>query len=315
MDAVGVQLDADAGVLGGVVRGLDEPLEALEVHDDVVLHSLEGDGGDSAGELALLHGDDVDILGPDDHVHRLVGGEAPVQAGELPAIHLHHVVPGHGAVDDVGLADEVRHEGVLGLVVDVLRGADLLDGALVHDDDGVGHGEGLLLVVGDIDEGDAHLLLDALELDLHVLAELQVEGAQGLVQKQYLGPVDKGPGDGHPLLLAAGELVRPPVLKALEADGLQHLQHPLADLLLGDLDGLFRVVGVRALLHPEAEGHVLKNVQVREEGVLLEDGVDLPLVGRNVIDPHTVEEHVAAGGRREAADDPQRRGLAAAAGT
>ena len=169
--------------------------------------------------------------------------------------------------------------------------------------------------MGDIDEGDAHLLLDALELDLHVLAELQVEGAQGLVQKQHLGPVHKGPGDGHPLLLAAGELVRPPVLKALEADGLQHLQHPLTDLLLGDLNGLFGVVGVRTLLHPKAEGHVLKDIQVREERVLLEDGVDLPLVGRNVIDPHTVEEHVAAGGRREAADDPQRRGLAAAAGT
>ena len=113
----------------------------------------------------------------------------------------------HDAVNDIALTDEIRHEGVLRLVVDVLRGADLLDLALVHDHDGVAHGQGLLLVVGDIDKGDAHLLLDALELDLHILAQLQVQGAQRLVQQQHLGPVHQRPGNGHPLLLAAGELM------------------------------------------------------------------------------------------------------------
>ena len=34
-------------------------------------------------QLSLLHGDDVDVLGPDDHVHRLVLSKAAVQAGKL----------------------------------------------------------------------------------------------------------------------------------------------------------------------------------------------------------------------------------------
>jgi hypothetical protein len=60
----------------------------------------------------------------------------------------------------------------LGLVVDVLGGADLLDAAGVHDHHRIRHGKRLLLVVGDVDEGDLHGPLDTLELVLHVLAQL-----------------------------------------------------------------------------------------------------------------------------------------------
>ena len=52
-----IDLHADAGALRGVIRGLNEPLEAPEVHNDIVLHPLEGDAGDSAYQLPLLHGE------------------------------------------------------------------------------------------------------------------------------------------------------------------------------------------------------------------------------------------------------------------
>ena len=52
-----------------------------------------------------------------------------------------------------------------------------------------------------------------------------------------------------------------------------------------------------------------------KQGVLLEDGVDLPLVGRDIIDPHTVEEYVARGGLLKPADDAQGGGLATSGGT
>ena len=55
-------------------------------------------------------------------------------------------------------------EGVDRLVVYLFRGADLLDDAVLHDDDAVGHGEGLFLVVGDVEEGDAQALMHLLEL-------------------------------------------------------------------------------------------------------------------------------------------------------
>jgi hypothetical protein len=79
---------------------------------------------------------------------------------------------------------------------------------VVHHGDGVGHGHGLLLVVRDVDEGQAHLGLDPLELDLHLTAQLEVEGAERLVEQEHLGAVDQGPGHGDPLLLTTGELGR-----------------------------------------------------------------------------------------------------------
>jgi len=51
-----------------------------------------------------------------------------------------------------------------------------------------------------------------------------------------------------------------------------------------------------------------------KQGVLLEDRVDLPLMGRHVVDPRAVKEHVARGGLLKAADDAQHGGLAAPGG-
>ena len=51
-------------------------------------------------------------------------------------------------------------------------------------------------------------LLDPLELDLHLPAQLEVEGAERLVEQQHVRAVDQGPRERDALLLAAGELVR-----------------------------------------------------------------------------------------------------------
>jgi len=62
--------------------------------------------------------------------------------------------------------------------------------------------EGHLPVVGDQNQG-VPLPVDLLEErhDLHPGAGVQV--ARGLVGQQDGRPVDQGPGDGHPLALAA----------------------------------------------------------------------------------------------------------------
>ena len=101
------------------------------------------------------------------------------------------------------LADEIRDKRVLRLVVDILRSSDLLYRAVLHDDDGVGHCQRLFLVVRDIDEGYLHLLLYSLELYLHLLAQLQVERAERLVEKEHLRVVDQSARDRDSLLLAA----------------------------------------------------------------------------------------------------------------
>ena len=131
---------------------------------------------------------------------------------------------------DVRDADEVGHEGRLGVLVDVDRTADLLAEALAHDDEPVAHGERLFLVVGDVDEGDADVALQLLELQLHGLAQLGVEGAEGLVEEQHGGPVDEGARERHALLLAARELARPALHHLIHLDHLERLLHALLDL-------------------------------------------------------------------------------------
>ena len=175
------------------------------------------------------------------------------------------VAPADGALDQVGLAEEVGHEGGLRVLVELGRGAHLLDHARVHHRDGVGHGHGLLLVVRDVHEGQPDLGLDPLDLDLHRAAQLQVESAERLVEQQHLGTVDQGPGEGDALLLAAGELGRLLARLGVELDEVEHLADLLVDLL--------------ALATAQPEGDVLVDVEVREQRVVLEDRVDRSPVG------------------------------------
>ena len=80
------------------------------------------------------------------------------------------------------MADELGGKARLRALVDVFGRADLLNEAVAHDGNAVGEVERLLLVVRDVEEGNAGALLYVLELALHLLAQLEVECAQGLVQ-------------------------------------------------------------------------------------------------------------------------------------
>ena len=121
------------------------------------------------------------------------------------------------------------------MLVDLDRRADLLDAALVEHGDAIGHRQCLVLIVGDEDEGDADLALDLLELDLHLLAQFQVECAEGLIEEQHLRAVHERPRERDPLTLAAGERRGRPVAEILKTDVGQGLARPLGSLGLRDL--------------------------------------------------------------------------------
>ncbi len=142
-----------------------------------------------------------------------------------------------------------------------------------------------------MDERDADLGLDALQLQLHLTPQLEVEGAERFVEEQHPGGVDQRAGHGDALLLAAGELVR--LLARLLAQ-LHELQH-VPDLLLHRLDAA----------PAQTEGDVLEDVEVWEEGVGLEDRVHRPLVRRQVRDLLVAEEDGAGGRFLQARDHPQ----------
>ena len=75
----------------------------------------------------------------------------------------------------------------------------------------------------DVDERDPDLVLDALQLELHLLAELQVERAERLVEQEDARVVDERARERDALLLAARELLRLALPRTLEADELEHL--------------------------------------------------------------------------------------------
>ena len=99
------------------------------------------------------------------------------------------------------------------------------DAAVLDADDAVGQLRDLL-VVGD----HHHRLAEALAGDLHqsqnILAGLGIEVSRGLVRQHDGRLGSKRPGDGHPLLLTAGELVRQavePVRKPKRPDDLAYV--------------------------------------------------------------------------------------------
>ena len=166
--------------------------------------------------------------------------------------------------------------------------------------------------MGDVDEGDAQLLLHGLQLQLHLLAQLQVQRAQGLVQQQDLRLVHQRPGDGDALLLSAGQRVDGALLVALHLHQLQHPVHPAPDLFL------LLPVRVHAQLlrrlQVQAKGDVVKHVQMIEQRVLLEHRVDAALVGGDARHVLPLEQDFTLAGHFKSADDAQQRGLATARG-
>src|SRR5262249_17742685 len=76
----------------------------------------------------------------------------------------------------------------------------------------------------DVDEGDRELALQLLEEDLHLLAQLQVERAERLVEEQDGRLVDDRTRQSDTLPLAAGELHRLSIARAPQAGTVEHLR-------------------------------------------------------------------------------------------
>ena len=156
--------------------------------------------------------------------------------------------------------------------------------------------------MGDVDGGDAHLLLDAADLGTHGDAELGVQVAEGLVEQQD-GRLDhQRAGQGHTLLLAAGQLVGHAALHTGQLHQIQDLHDPLLDLVLGHLAQL------------QAVGHVVKYVVVGQQGVALEHHGGIAFVGGQGVDGLVAQIDLALVGAFKAGDHPQCGGLAAAGG-
>ena len=223
-----------------------------------------------------------------------------IDTAEFTAAEAGFQMSGHHAVEDIAFTDKVRDKSVCRFIVNVLRCTDLLCAAFAHDDDLVGHGQRFFLVMGDIDKGDAQLVMHVFELKLHLLAHLQVQSPQRLIQKEDFGLIDQGTGYGDPLLLSAGKCLDPPALEALQIHQFQNAADLAGDLICG---GFFLT---------QSKGNIVIDVHVRKKRIALKDRVDRPLIRRQPYNGFPVQENVSLGWDIKSCDHPQRRGLSAA---
>ena len=96
------------------------------------------------------------------------------------------VVMNQGYIQQIGTPESIYNEPENAFVADFIGDSNIIGATmirdrlveiLVHDYDGIGHGQSLFLVMGDIDKGNAKLVLQADQLILHVLAKLEIQGA------------------------------------------------------------------------------------------------------------------------------------------
>ena len=207
------------------------------------------------------------------------------------------------AVEEIGVANECRHKARPGGLVDLRRLAHLLQPPIVHDRDMIGDAHGLVLVMGDIHEGDTDLVMDQRELQAHPLAQLEIQRRQRLVQQQHLRLEHQRPGNRGALALPAGKLARLLVGMRLHLNQRQHLLDLRIDLRLGAMADL------------QPEGDVLPHRHVGEKRIILKYGIDFANIRRLVGDVHSVQQNPPAVRTFKAGQHPQQRGLATAART
>src|SRR5262249_6371276 len=161
---------------------------------------------------------ELQSFGADDQVHRAAG--EVLAAGRFPRGPRFQAGEARGAVpsrgQDARAADEGCDEAGRGFLVELFRGADLLEAAGVQDRDAVAQLEGLLLLVRDEERRDPGLPDDALQFAPRALAKRRIEVRERLVEEKNAGPRRERPRHGDSLLLAAGDLAGAARLEAFQ---------------------------------------------------------------------------------------------------
>ena len=287
--------------------GADEELADVGVHRVLAAAPQVGATQDAAGQAgAAAHGQDAPGLGPHHQPQ-------PARAGgdlqrQVQAPRVGHARPaGHDAavlvqahVDDAGVAHEGGHEFAVGLLVHRARRAHLQQAALVHHRHVVAQRHRLAFVVGDVGHGQLQALLQRTDLVAHLAAQAVVQVGQRLVQQHHLRLQHQRTGQRHAVFLAAGQLAHQPLPEAAQAHHLQHRGGALACAALVQARG------------GEAEAHVAQHVQVREQGIVLEQQADVAVLGVLVRHVAPADEDAAGRGFLQPRGHAQQRGLAAA---
>ncbi|GGW99227.1 hypothetical protein GCM10010353_13610 [Streptomyces chryseus] len=139
------------------------------------------------------------------------------------------------------------------------------------------------------------------QLHHQTLAQPPVQLPQRLVEHQQLRLGGQRPRQRDPLLLTARKGADRPPPGARQAHHLQQFRDPA------------RLTGLPHAPHPQPEGDVPPDVPLRKELVVLEHQPDAPPVHRHPALVAPVQQHPSGVRRLEPGDNPEQRGLPAAA--
>ena len=116
----------------------------------------------------------------------------------MPVSQGDHIVPTHKA----------GYEFRLRRVENIAGRAGLLDHRVVHNNHFIGKRQRLVLTMGNMDKADLKFPLQLLQLGPHPNSQERGESRERLIHQQGLGFGNQCTGQGHPLLLPAGQLIR-----------------------------------------------------------------------------------------------------------
>ena len=207
----------------------------------------------------------------------------------------------HGAVQDVGAAEEAGDEHAGGTLVKRAWRGHLRDPAGAHHRYPVGDGERLFQIVGHEQRGLPERAQDARQVGQKLFPQWPVETGHWFIQHQQPRARRQRARQRHALRLAAGESVDRPPAEAAQPHQFQQLPYPP------------RALGGAPGPHAQAEGDVARHVQMREQRLVLKHQSEAAPVGGHGRHRPTLPAHLA-GMRLQPGDHPQQGGLAAPAG-
>ena len=239
----------------------------------------------------------------DDRGDRLAENGETRGDGAVGAVWVRHRRASPASRFICGVPMKLATNRLAGLENKLVRRGDLLDLALLHDRDAVGHGQRLDLVVRDDDRRLVEFGEYFLDLGAHRLAQLDVETAQRFVEQKAGGVAHDRAADRDALLFALSQLMRTALENRFEVERFADARDARRDLGLAQI---FRVQGI---------GEVVLDREAGIERVELERHRDVAFARRQVVDPLAGDHDVARGRPFQPCDHPQHRGLAAAGGT
>ena len=166
---------------------------------------------------------------------------------------------------------EACNKEVYRICVEVLRRINLLNEAVLHNNDSVTHCHSFCLVMSNVDKCCTELLVELGDLSSHLSTELSVEVGKRLVEEEYLRLTNDSTTESNTLSLTAGESLWLSVEEVRDVEDTSSFFNLTADFVLRNLSEL------------KTESHILEYSHVRIKSIVLENHCDVSVLRSNVV--------------------------------